>query len=414
MFNLFGAATALVLALVTAGFILSALDKLLDSRGRDAIRARVEKFWFRTASLEVHEQFQLAMHSRYAQMRRLKRYFLFAFIWIALTLSAAGAIWGAVATPPEIRKHQQDLIKADFDLRYSYYFFLDAEPDEGPEFRTANGRCTIGSGYDDMLAIYSIGRVKAEIEKFLDDNESNTVAMRIFSATIGALIPLLVAIPLAVGLFISFNLTLWLLSRVTQSRIGATFIVLFDLALALIMPSVVSAVLISLAVFAIIFSIDGMPDFASIEGGTTWVKLTSASICFILGTSLSWPLVVASFTKAFSFEAIGSTYIVSTLAQYGYLNAKALFIDLGRIARFDLSIDPIETLINYAIGLDILFSLLYIVPCLALVLMQRSEWTRNLFLKVVQWIAEHPKGPIVALEEMVTAFARYLGGLIKH
>src|SRR5262249_8577513 len=147
---------------------------------------------------------------------------------------------------------------------------------------------------------------------------------------------------------------------------------------------------------------------------TTWAKLTIASICFVLGRSLSWPLVVAAFTKELPFEAVGFTYIVSTLAQYGYHNAKALFIDLGRIAALDLNIDPIETLINYAIGLDVLFSLLYIVPCLSLVLMQRSEWTRNLFLKIVQWIAEHPKGPIIALEEGVTAFAKYLGGLIKN
>lgn len=413
MFSLLGAAGALVVTLVTAGFVLSALDRLLDSRGRDAIRARVEGFWFRTASLELHEQFQLAMRSRYAQMRRLQRYFLMFFIMIGLVMSMAGAIWGAVATPKEIKKYQEDLMKIDFDMRYSYHSFINYETDE-PEFGNANGSCTIGSGYDDMEVIHSLGRVRADVEKFWANNESRTVAIRIFSATIGALVPFLLMIPLAIGLFISFNLTLWLLSRVTQSRIGATLIVLFDLALALIMPSVVSAILISLAVFAIIFSVDGMPDFASIDGDTTWVKLTFASVCFILGRSLSWPLVVASFTKAFSFEAVGSPYVVSTLAHYGYLNAKALFIDLGRIARFDLSIDPIETMINYAIGIDVLFSLLYIVPCLSLVLMQRSEWTRNLFLKIVQWIAEHPKGPIVALEEVVTAFAKYLAGLIKH
>jgi hypothetical protein len=265
-----------------------------------------------------------------------------------------------------------------------------------------------------MRAIYALGRVKSSIDEFLDDQESNPVAMRLFSAVVGALVPLLLSIPLAIGLFISFNITLWLLSRVTQSRIGATIIVLFDLALALIMPSVVSAAVISLAVFGLIFSLDGMPDYASIGNDTTWTNLTFASVCFILGRLLSTPLVVAAFTKFFSFEAVGATYIVTTLAHYGYLNAKTLFIDLGRIASFDLAIDPVETIINYAIGLDVLFSLLYIVPCLLLVLMQRSEWTRNLFLRVVQWIAEHPKGPIVALEEMVTAFAKYLGGLIKH
>lgn len=414
MFSLLGAAGAVVVALITAGFVLSALDRLLDSRDRDAIRARVEKFWFRTASLELHEQFQLAMRSRYTQMRRLQRYFFMFFVAIGFFLSFANAMWGALATPKEIKEYQQALMKTDFELRYSFYFYVDGYSGDEPEFGNVDGSCTIGSGYDDMQAIYSLGRAKAGIEKFLDDHEDSAVAMRIFSATVGALVPLFLTMPLAVGLFISFNITLWLLSRVTQSRIGATIIVIFDLALALVMPSVVSAVLISIAVFAVVFSVEGMPDYASIGGEVTWVRLTIASMCFILGRSLSWPLVVAAFTKEFPFELIGVPYIVSTLAQYGYLNAKALFIDLGRIATFDLNIDPIETLINYAIGFDVLFSLLYIVPCLSLVLMQRSEWTRNLFLKIVQWIAEHPKGPIIALEEVVTAFARYLGGLIKH
>lgn len=414
MFSLLGAAGAVAVVLITVGFVLTALDKLLDSRDRDAIRVRVENFWFRTASLELHEQFQLAMRSRYTQMRRLQRYFLELFVFIGVVLSLAAALLGALATPTQIREYQQTLVQADFDLRYSFYFYVDAPPENDSEFGDEDGRCTIGSGYDDMRTIYLLGRVKAGIEKFLDDNEDNPVAMRLFSATVGALVPLFLTVPLALGLFISFNLTLWLLSRVTQSRIGAIFIVVFDLALALVMPSIVSAVLISVAVFAVVFSVEGMPDYASVGPETTWVRLTIASTCFILGRSLSWPLVVAAFTKEFPFELVGVKYIVSTLLQYGYLNAKALFIDLGRIAAFDLKIDPIETLINYAIGLDVLFSLLYIVPCLSLVLMQRSEWTRNLFLKIVQWIAEHPRGPIVALEEMITAFARYLGGLIKH
>lgn len=130
MFSFIGAAGALVVTLITAGFILAALDKLLDSPGRDAVRARVENFWFRTASHELYEQFQIAMRSRYSQMRRLQRYFLIFFVWIAVVLSMAGALWGALATPADIKKYQQDLMKIDFDLRYSYYFFIDASPDD--------------------------------------------------------------------------------------------------------------------------------------------------------------------------------------------------------------------------------------------------------------------------------------------
>jgi hypothetical protein len=405
-------ATVLLVGLATLGFVLSLLDKLLDSRDREIIRSRAESFWFRTASLELHEQFQLALRSRYAQVRRLQPYFVGAFLIVAVSLAIFGAIWGALATPKEIKEFQQKLIKADMGMRYGYYFTIDAPPDE-PEFGDADGSCTIGPGFSDMLTVRGLGEVKASLTKFLDDNEHNAFAMRSFSSIIHALIPLILAIPLTIGLLVSFSLTLWLLSRFTESRTGAFLIVTVDLIVALVMPTIVSGVLLSIGVFVVVFSVDGMPDYASI-GKITWMTLAIASVCFLLGTSLSTPFVVAAFAKEFTFGFVGPTYIISTLAQYAYGNAKSFFVDLGRVVTLDFKIEPLETLINYAIGLDLLFSLIYIVPCLTLVLMQRSTLTRTLFLNIIQWVAEHPKGPLIALEEIVTAFGKYLVGVVKR
>jgi hypothetical protein len=347
-------------------------------------------------------------------MRRLQPSFIRLFILIALCLSIAGAGWGAISSPADIKDFQNKLIKANLDYRYSFFFSIGAgQSDDDPTFGNSDHQCTIGGGFDDMRSISKLGEVKASLARFLDENERNVFKMRVFSSIIGALVPLILALPLTAGLFVSFNLTLWLLSRLTQSRLAALAVVAFDVLLALVMPTIVSGVLLTILVFAIVFSFDTLPDYSMFQN-PTWITLTISSASVLLGFYLSTPVVVALFTKEFPFEFIGPSYIVSTIAGYAYDNAKSLFVDIGRIVKFDFDIGPAETLINYAIGIDLLFSLVYIVPCLLLVLMQRSDLTRKILLNIMQWVAEHPKGPLIALEEIVTSFAKYLIGIVKR
>ncbi len=79
----------------------------------------------------VYEQFQLAMDSRYSQMRRLQRYSL-SFLYGSLSFySTAGALWGALTTPANIKKYltgsDEDRFRSTIG---SYYFFIDASPDD--------------------------------------------------------------------------------------------------------------------------------------------------------------------------------------------------------------------------------------------------------------------------------------------
>src|SRR5262249_28899013 len=107
-------------------------------------------------------------------------------------------------------------------------------------------------------------------------------------------------------------------------------------------------------------------------------------------------------------------YIVPYFWSLMKQNFMLFFVDIGRVLSFDLAIYPQETLINYAIGIDLLFSLFYILPCFSLVLMRRNKFTRTLFLNSIQWLAEHPKGVLAVIEEICPFFARYLRGVVRR
>jgi uncharacterized membrane protein len=366
--------------LVTAGFILNALDKIVDSRDRDAIRLKVEGFWFRTASLELHEQFQLALRSRYTQMRRLQFTFLGVFIFIAVTLAFAGAFYAALSSPADIKESQKKLIQLDLKVRYDFLFsIVDQEDDDEPLFGIADGRCTIGSGFDELRSIGRLGAIKAALSRFLDEHEGDALSMRLFNASVSVLVPLVLVLPLALGLFFSFNVTLWLLSRFTQSRLGAFLIVVADLVMTLAIPPVVSAVLLTLLTYFGIYVFGTVPDYSMFEN-PSWLTLIVSSVGVHLAMALASPVVLSLFAQLMPLWHAG-TYMASSLIDYSYGNVKILLVDIGRVFNFDLNIGASETLINYAIGIDVLFSVTYIVPCLALVLMQRSDLTRRLFFK---------------------------------
>jgi hypothetical protein len=129
--------------------------------------------------------------------------------------------------------------------------------------------------------------------------------------------------------------------------------------------------------------------------------------------SLNGLLLVALFTNMIP-QWLTTSIMVPFFWAFMKQNVMVFFVDLGRVLSFDIAIGPHETLINYAIGIDLLFSLFYILPCFSLVLMRRNQFTRTLFLNSVQWVAEHPKGVLSAIEEICTSFARYLTSVGKR
>ncbi len=160
---------------------------------------------------------------------------------------------------------------------------------------------------------------------------------------------------------------------------------------------------------------------SSIRNDTTWTNLTFyvRYASFTRPVNSSTPLVrYAAFTKFFSFETI-SCHLLSLrpLAHYGYLNARTLFIDLGRIASFDLcAIDPVgdDYKLRHLARCSVVLCPCSVPPVTRSDATQRASGHGTCFSGLFSEISGTSRGPIVALEEMVTAFAKCLGGLIKH
>jgi hypothetical protein len=113
---------AITAILLILGFLITVLNGLIGDNRREVLRARVTDFWFRTASLEVHEQFQAAVKSRYGNMRGLRA----PFIWIFLIISAllfCDSVYNAITTDfTEQLKTRQEIVKADFNFRRSIFY----------------------------------------------------------------------------------------------------------------------------------------------------------------------------------------------------------------------------------------------------------------------------------------------------
>ncbi|MDB5616179.1 hypothetical protein [Tardiphaga sp.] len=414
---LLSAVTMLVICLVTFGFLLTTTNNLLNDRNRKSIRNRIEAFWFRTANLEVHEQFQAALISRYFLMRRLQSFFIKGFAYILIVLCVAGFIKGYQRDATEIATEIKELVKYSFDRGAKYQYSYDdlkrdADKDDPPQFTIEQNTCVLGEGFEPLKEISRLVTINSRVTTLLEGLERKERTLKLLNGFSETLSNFVFGLPLLLGLYISLNCTLWLLSRVTQSRAGAVLIVLFDLVLATAMPGLITGgVLCAMALVAVL-TLGNMPDYTFYEQ-PTWITMLASGVSARLELSLAVPIIISIFITSIPIMQIG-VWFLSTVATFILNNMTRLIADLGRIINFDLNIGSHETLLNYAIGIDLIFSLIYILPCLAIVLVQRSDLTRTLFLNSVQWVAEHPRGPLIAIEEIVMAFARYLASVFKR
>jgi hypothetical protein len=411
--------TFTVVLVAVLGFFFFVSDKVLDTESKTNIRKQVEEFWFKTASLEFYEQFSLALRSRYMQMRRLRKIFLTAFVLVAVVLALSNAVHAFLQPPEEAFQYYEALSTNDFDSQFEAKFGLMLGVDESgvlsqglPNFGDVDGQCTKGYGIELLQDVYKLLESRASVHHFLEMHHKNSWSIRLFGGIVGFVDPLLFALPLLVGLFVSLNLTLWLLSRIVQSKLTFLLIVVADIGLAFAMPALLSTVMLTLMLIVVFHFIGSFAHFATFEH-PTWITMGLSAIGKYFYNSLIGVVLVAVFTKSPpAWFTVSLT--IQLLWSFMKQNIIVFFADIGRVLSFDLAINPHETLINYAIGIDLLFSLFYIVPCFSLVLMRRNQSTRALFLNLVQWVAEHPKGVLSAVEEIFSSVARYLTGIGKR
>jgi hypothetical protein len=190
----------------------------------------------------------------------------------------------AIQSPKEAFKYYGELSTKDFEALFDSQFvmlvgfdqsnFLDSDD---PNFGDVDGQCTKGYGIKVLELAYKLVRTRPSVERFLELHHDDGLSMRLFNGTVSFIDPLVFALPLMIGLFVSFNLTLWLLSRIVQSRLTFMLIVIADVGLAFAMPAVLSALMLTLMLVVVFHLAGGIPNFATFEE-PTWITMGISTI----------------------------------------------------------------------------------------------------------------------------------------
>ncbi|WP_315805493.1 hypothetical protein [Bradyrhizobium sp. SZCCHNS3002] len=417
MINIIASVFGFAVFLVTIiGFSFFALDKFLNSQSKAGLKQRVIEFWYRTASLEFYQQFTEAMRSRYSQVRQLRRVFLVAFALVAVAIALLNGIAAFIAPPDQTISYyearSEQYFKSIIETAISTEINADLTDEWPPDIGlgSTGDQCTKAMGTYFTWVLYSTLEKRASFRRFFDAHRNDKWSIRLFGGVVNFTSLLLYSLPLLIGLLASLNLTVWILSRIVQSKLAFIFILFADLLLAVAVPALLSSVMIvsmvggwNAALFVSRVSSSMNPSWTTI--GLSKIQDDA------LQNAHSARLVVELASGLFSIAELN---VAQRFWQFTAGNIALFFSHLSRVMSFDLAISPHKALVSYAIGIDLLFSLLYVVPCFFLVLMRRSQFSRAIFLNFVQWVAEHPKGVLLALEETCTSFTRYISGIGKR
>lgn len=417
---------AITAVLVVIGFMISVVNGLIGDNRREVFRARVTDFWFRTASLEAHEQFQAAVRSRYQNMRSLRVTFIKVFLIISALLFCDSVFNALTSDFANQLKNRREVVKADFDFRrYVFYGSVYVEKSvatkeeadafaESKLFDDDGTSCIPGEGAKALEGLAYLYRVEGNVFKFLEENKNDEWRSRLTSIGSDFITLSTFGLILSISLFLSFNLTLWLLSKFTGSKLRTFLIVIADLLVAVLLPPFLYSLIIMVFVYTTIFFYGGVVDYSTFENPTwTTVIISEASIALTL--QFVRPVSVALMTTQFPWEVqwIFLPAIFETAASNAFQYLQTFIADTIRVVKFDFEVGVVESQLNYAIFVDLLFSLTYLVPCLALVGMQRSKLLREILLNSVQWVGDHPKGPLGAVSDIFTSIIKFIRDLVK-
>ncbi len=417
---------AIAAVLVAIGFMISVVNRLIGDNRREVLRARVTDFWFRTASLEAHEQFQAAVRSRYQNMRSLRVTFIKVFLIISALLFC-DSVYNALTTDfADQLKTRQEIVKTDFNFRRSVLYgsvyveksvATEEEIDvfaESKPFDDDGTSCIPGEGAKALAGLAHLYRVEGNVVKFLEENENDEWRTRLTSIGSDFITLAVFGLILSISLFLSFNLTLWLLSKFTGSKLRTFLIVMADLLIAVLLPPFLYSLTIMAFVYTIISFHGGVVDYSTFEN-PTWTTLIISEASIALTLQFVRPVVVALMTTQFPWEVqwIFLPAVFEAAAGNAFQYLQTFIADTMRVVKFDFDVGVIESQVNYAIFVDLLFSLTYLVPCLALVGMQRSKLLREILLNAVQWVGDHPKGPLGAASDIFTSIIKFIRDLVK-
>jgi hypothetical protein len=156
-----------------------------------------------------------------------------------------------------------------------------------------------------------------------------------------------------------------------------------------------------------VIAIGGFIDYTYFDTASTMTLILGESAMLL---NLSLFLFMAPAWLVYNVPDWGARilflrYQSELLRQAVYINITNFFGDTWKVAHFDFSPSYTDGVVNFAIVTDLLYSLVFFLPALVMVLFQRWPFGQRTFLNIIQWFPEHPKGPIYAISRMFLALA---------
>jgi hypothetical protein len=382
--------------IVFVALLLMGVNELFDAGDKAAIKSRIENFWYFTAELSTAQKLSEAINFRRRATKRSIPSFLKLF-WLLLLLVFLDSSWGVYNSElSDIRDNYNGAISIDLNL------------DNG----IANGHLTLAFGCPDPDCIeetygsafnelYRLRILAESYERIVDEASPNL--LKIVDTVTTALTIVIVGVPLSLGLLLSFNVTLYILSKITSSPVKLASMLLLDADVALMMPQIIFVVILYIFEIVAISTMGGLVDFSTFDDAnlTTFILADSAvmfSASLILPVLFSWNLYHGTSILA-SLTDIPGTFYLSIYSQI-----QAVVEDTWKFVHFDFGVGPVESAINWAIFTDLAYSLYFVLPAALLVWAQRWDLGRRMLLNLVEQAADHPKGSLYGFGTILLAW----------
>ena len=177
------------------------------------------------------------------------------------------------------------------------------------------------------------------------------------------------------------------------------------------MPVVLLSLFMLIGAYVSVIAIGGFMDFTYFDTvGVTTLIVGQAAMLINLGllflTGPAWFVYAVADWGIRIFYLIVQIFLLAGFMRFTIVN----FIgDMWKVAHFDFSPAYTDGVINFAITTDLLYSLLFLLPGLGILLLQRWPFGQRTFLNIIQWFPEHPKGPYYAISRVFLGLASTAG-----
>jgi len=413
-----GWATALPIFLVTIyilALLLIALNELLEGSDKAIIKSKIEEFWLFIAELSTARQITEVIKLRERKTKHLIPTFI-KFFWLLLL---------AVSIDSSYEIYTSDIIstKTAIEDNIKFDYALNVDGAHAAAAILASQMC-FPNDRDCLEWLVEWHEAtffkKSLLQSYnlLIDNLAKLRPnwLRFVISIEGALTLVIVGIPLSLALLISFHLTISVLSRITSSTLKLLIVFVFDLIMAVLLPPLILAIVIYTFAMVAVFLLGGLVDYFTFDRASMSTFIT-ASVALGLTTSLLTPVVSSWLiynlynSSSLLFKAI---LAVITIVISIHIVLTELFSDAWKFIHLNFGVSIVHSAINWAIFTDVSYSMYFVVPSILLVMAQRWSFGRRIFLNLVLRIADHPKGVLHAVAEIMmawlTAVTKVFGG----